>query len=822
MAGHRSRRAFLCWLALAAACRAAAAQAPAPPAPAKTEALSLEGIASVRTDHYAASATEVRLWGYVDISMGDASIQADEVIYRKADKVVEAKGNVVLMFPGAVLAGTRLVYHTDSQTGEIEDAVGYLEQDNAILRARRAARVGPDRIRVERAVFTTCTQPTPYWSFRIRRGTFDLGEYAYLSGVSFRTYNVPIFYTPYLVWPIKTRRASGLLFPEFSTSDKLGKSISVPYFWVFSDNADVTLFFDGHSKAGAALGTELNWLPTWRGRVAANSYWINDQVRDMVRYRYEWKQREELPFDFKLHAHLQGVSDFAYFTDFETDLNRAAQPQTVSVADATRQWSWYSFSIRARQQDQYFVSGLSPFRELTSKVTNVQMPEIELRGRAQRLGHTPLYLSFESSISGFRKRILTGPDEKIDRDSDGTVDFVTRSAVDDEDELVSRVDNLWGRLDLAPRLQMPLLKSAWADVSVEAGWRGTLYSARPNQEPTNDEFEAQDIVSDAVFRNLWATALNLTGPRFQRVFATPGWGYSPKLKHVLEPFARYEWRPESSTRSDEIIVADEIDSIPQELSDVSYGLRQRFYALRPPETGRPLGVSSAEKVSFEGLEEQSEEEQNRTQKENGRAEEQPLEVSQALGPVELGSIEISQRYSFVRSLTTEVGLFRDTSTGDPVTRTVGFSNASPVTLRLRFNPSHEHVVDASYEYDPTNDVLTQSSVSATLGFGSDGYFRGSWFHGRSADPLVDPSSFLRTQWGFLAWERRLALETEWDYDLERGNLDHQLYRLRYSSQCCGIHLGYDLRDFEGNSRREVSLRIDLGGIGKIIDLRRQL
>ena len=61
-----------------------------------------------------------------------------------------------------------------------------------------------------------------------------------------------------------------------------------------------------------------------------------------------------------------------------------------------------------------------------------------------------------------------------------------------------------------------------------------------------------------------------------------------------------------------------------------------------------------------------------------------------------------------------------------------------------------------------------------------------------------------------------------DYDIEDGELDHQRYTIRYSSQCCTVRLGYDRRDFLNNSRQEVFLRIDLTGIGELLEFRESL
>ncbi|MDQ7006078.1 MAG: LPS assembly protein LptD [Acidobacteriota bacterium] len=751
------------------------------------------------------------LKGNVILEGPEAKILADEVFVDQDRKIAEATGNVVLGIPGAVLSGSRLIYRYEAGTGEMDEAVAFLEENGAILRAARLELLEKGKVRVEKAVFTTCSQPVPYWSFRMRRGVFDLGRYAHLRGVSFRAGRVPVFYTPFLVWPIKEDRASGFLFPEFGSSDKLGQTLSLPYYWVLGEHADITLYFDAHTRVGAALGAELAWLPTWNGRARGRGYWINDQVRRRTRYRFEWEQRQDLPRDFKLTAKLETISDFDYTTDYETDLARSSTPQTYSTVDITRNWSWYSLSLRARRHKQYFVGGTLDSRLLTGQVVNSQLPEIELRGRSQRLGRSPFYLSFESSIAGFEKRILEPPDGM--------------PGVHSDEELETRVLNRWGRVDVNPRLSVPLVRRSWLDFQLSAGWRGTWYTHANAPDAGAD----LSLVSEPLFRSLWNAGFSLAGPRLQRVFPTPKWSFSPKLKHVIEPFVEYRWRPPAGVDQREIVVFDEIDSVPGELSDFRYGVRQRLFALRPPGIGRSSGVASAEDASLEAVEKEAEQEAKRSEQAEAEPEAMPrLEVTENLNPTEIASLEIYQSYSLVRDLGRVYTVLldpetleprRDPLTGRVVTVTTGVRSFSPITIRGRFNPTHEQALDVAYTFDPANNVLTETQVSALMGSGERGYFQGSWYRRRPSNPAAtNPTNFLRTRWG-RTFSRRFSGQVDLDYNLEDGRLDHQYYLLRYSTQCCSFQLGWDRRDFVGNDRNEIRLVVDLAGIGQILDLK---
>lgn len=259
--------------------------------------------------------------------------------------------------------------------------------------------------------------------------------------------------------------------------------------------------------------------------------------------------------------------------------------------------------------------------------------------------------------------------------------------------------------------------------------------------------------------------------------------------------------------------------MPQRLSDITYGLRQRFIALRRSATGRSTGLASAPETSFAGLEAQSKDEQQRAEqakKASGVAEE--TQEDQALNPIEIASLEIAQDYSFVRPLTTLFRAVRDPATGLVSGVEVGARNYSPIRVRLRFNPTSEQSVDVNYTVDPANGVLAETSISALTRLSDRSYVQARWFRRTPADPGLAQEGFMRAKWGVVSPNQRFSLETEWDYDIERRSMDHQRYDIRWATQCCAFRFGFDQRSFPTDFRREYSLVVDLSGLGQVLNL----
>ncbi|MDT9170850.1 putative LPS assembly protein LptD, partial [Escherichia coli] len=62
------------------------------------------------------------------------------------------------------------------------------------------------------------------------------------TNVTLRVKDIPVFYTPYIYFPIDDRRQSGFLPPSIGTSSSNGFSLQTPYYFNLAPNYDATLY----------------------------------------------------------------------------------------------------------------------------------------------------------------------------------------------------------------------------------------------------------------------------------------------------------------------------------------------------------------------------------------------------------------------------------------------------------------------------------------------------------------------------------------------------------------------------------------------------
>ena len=98
---------------------------------------------------------------------------------------------------------------------------------------------------VNKGVFTPCkdNEKCPPWSIKAKKIQHDQNSKQLIyDHAVLRLYDLPVFYTPKFYHPDPTvRRLSGFLRPQINSSDELGDSIHLPYFYIISPTKDMTI-----------------------------------------------------------------------------------------------------------------------------------------------------------------------------------------------------------------------------------------------------------------------------------------------------------------------------------------------------------------------------------------------------------------------------------------------------------------------------------------------------------------------------------------------------------------------------------------------------
>jgi len=503
------------------------------------------------------------LTGKVELFFQDLVFRADRVRVDQEAGVLDAEGNIELERGDERLTAATATYDLEAKTGEFTDAEVRANPDY-FFTGKEVAKVEEDVYTVVDGTFTSCTaDPVPDWSFHVARARIRLDGYAKAKNAAFRVKKTPVLFSPYILWPVKDDRTSGLLIPQPGYSSRRGASISMAYYQVLGRSYDTTIELDLWSDGFVAVGDEFRYKPSEGTEGIFVGYAVDDPDDDEVRWKVKWDhETRNLPGGMRGVISVQDYSDFEFFRDFERDFNDNTLRSIDSRGFATGSWGPHFLNVLANRRETFISS--------SNTVTLTKLPEIEYQLRATRLGKLPLYLELDSSL------------DYLDLD---------RS---------TSLQSQYLRADLFPQLTLPLRTVPWLSTSFTVGQRLTYWGDRLRTQAELDAREPDDVsafAGDSFDRSVPFASAEIVGPSLSRIFEHENGG---KLKHVFEPRWTYTFLDEFE-EEEQIPLFDEVDR----LSSTNVGrfaLINRFLAKPPGDEGSArevLLLELAQEFSFD-------------------------------------------------------------------------------------------------------------------------------------------------------------------------------------------------------------------------------
>ena len=207
-------------------------------------------------------------------------IYSDKIIYFKKKNIILTIGNSKYQDSKVTLLADKFRYDINSKIIEAEKNVKLLDKNNneykfsSLKYLQNQQIISGENVKVKLADgsyadavkftfndkekitkltnsrYTTCSKLLnnknifcPTWSLKSSRVKHDKKKRIITHKNAFlRIKNIPILYTPYISLPDPSvKRQSGFLPPLVKTISNIGKTVKVPYFWVISEDKDLTL-----------------------------------------------------------------------------------------------------------------------------------------------------------------------------------------------------------------------------------------------------------------------------------------------------------------------------------------------------------------------------------------------------------------------------------------------------------------------------------------------------------------------------------------------------------------------------------------------------
>jgi LPS-assembly protein len=521
-----------------------------PPIGAKGAALVDDGEMHVRAEVQERVAKgHYRFHGFVDVVVGDLRVQASEVdLFEEVDasgklhRRAEAKGEVVFFQGEQRLSGTSGTLDLDTGKGRLLQARGFLDP-GVFVEADEIERVSAKVYRIKGGKFTSCYQPHPRWSFTASSAKVKLGSHILAKLVDFHVLDVPTpIFLPVFYYPIhEDQRSTGLLFPQFSTSDIRGFGLSSGFFWAMGRSYDQTLTVERFSKLGVGLGHELRYVRANPSSGTFRSYGLRQKDGGNWDYNLQWDATQALPANFMARLSVHQNSDTTFQGQIQDNIDLALSRTEQASFSISRGFRVGNLLLQATRDSTFFsVSDGAPIETVRE-----HLPSLRLTRAPFRVARTGFVFNYDLGA------------EQVGR---GNGTETTR----------------YSRLDGLASLQRPFAAS-FLTITPRVQARYRRWGGQEGAEGFRPEPLEQTYAEGS---------LEVRGPKFSRVFLNEGGFYSEKFKHEIGPEAIFGYRSRIES-FDQIPKLDEQDWQPAAgAAQIDYALVQRFLAKRPGPSGK--------------------------------------------------------------------------------------------------------------------------------------------------------------------------------------------------------------------------------------------
>lgn len=492
--------------------------------------------------------------GDVEIRYRDFVLFADRVEYDPRTRDVFGEGNVVIQYRNEVTRGDRIRFNLDTETGRVEEASGLI-QPSILFAAETLDRRAGDLFSLGRGWVTPCTQPVPQWGFSLSRADLKKDVYIKMWNTVVRVKKVPVFYFPYLRYPLADR-ATGFLMPKAGYSKLKGFQYSQGFYLAVSRNMDATVGVDAYPKMGFGLALEYRYMFSKGTSGQLNLYHFifkkdasgeGSSPSSIVRLSHN----QELPLGFKLAASVDYQTSYSFLSRFDDEFSRASVSNKSSQAYLSRSWSHFNLSARVSRAETYFSS-------VGDSVVSTSTPQINFNVFKVKL-FSPFYFSMNSSYTDWR--------------------YGWRSAFDAGTERRSN------NFTLSPTISLPFSSIPWLTVNTSVTANFVYYGQ------SLDSGTSQ-VVDDPLFTKNITANIEITGPVFYRVFY--GKTGRARLKNVIEPYVKYTYDSPISD-ADRIVTPTSFYRYHQ----MSFGLTSRFLVKQGERPTEILAFGLGETVYFD-------------------------------------------------------------------------------------------------------------------------------------------------------------------------------------------------------------------------------
>lgn len=344
-------------------------------------------------------------------------------------------------------------------------------------KARTIVRNDAGVLKLKQATYTTCSPANPSWVLWGSKTTLDKeAGRGTITNALLLVKNHPVFYLPYLSFPIDKRRKSGFLYPSLSYSGSSGLDTAVPYYLNLAPNYDALItprIINQRGLLGQGLfryltpsssgALDIRYIPSDNQfasfqKNSASKYKDNSSASyslsrltnaNTSRGFFSYQNKTNINQHWSSTINLNYVTDDYFIQDFG-DFSTINKDQLFNQADVSYAGETWRFSALMQAFQTLYPINQSP----TAQGQYRRLPQLDLKGDF--------------------------PDKKYGLDYQLSSQFVNFDYDHTYDPITKLPKASGSRINITPTISLPL-RAAGSYFTPQVQLHTTLYSLKNNQ-----------------------------------------------------------------------------------------------------------------------------------------------------------------------------------------------------------------------------------------------------------------------------------------------------------------------------------------------------
>lgn len=279
------------------------------------------------------------------------------------EQKIDWVGTPVFTEGGEKLNGSKMIYNYRTQKGRV--IRGRTDYESGKYFGEHIKKVEGKVLNVSHGYFTTCDkEDDPHFYFKARRMKIIPKKEVVAKPIVMYVSGIPVAYLPFVFFPNKGGRHSGILIPRYGESSVEGRYLQgLGYYWAPSEYFDLTTKFNYYDRSGWMADSRLRYKKRYvlEGNIAG-SITKKEPVGGTKQNRWDLRiyHNQTINRTTKLRINGNFVSDKNYYRSYSSNINQRLNQQLTSNATLTKSWpeSKNNLTINLRHSKSLAADGI--------------------------------------------------------------------------------------------------------------------------------------------------------------------------------------------------------------------------------------------------------------------------------------------------------------------------------------------------------------------------------------------------------------------------------------------------------------------------------